>query len=59
VAAIRTNALEQYLTLRRYYLPHEEDTEESLARALWLDEYFAETKAHKTAQGIAMALNGK
>jgi hypothetical protein len=59
VAAIRTNALEQYLTLRRYYLPHEEDTEESLARAMWLDEYFAQTKANKTAQGIAMALNGK
>ncbi|MFU9138302.1 DUF6890 family protein [Erwinia tasmaniensis] len=46
------------MTLRRYYLPHEEDTEESLARALWLDEYFAKTKAYKTAEGIAIALNG-
>ncbi|MFD3222410.1 DUF6890 family protein [Rahnella aceris] len=55
---MRANALEQYLTLRRYYLPHEDDTEESLARALWLDEYFAQTKAYKTAEGIAIALNG-
>jgi hypothetical protein len=46
------------LTLRRYYLPHEEDSEESLARALWLDEYFAQTKANKTAEGIAIALKG-
>ncbi|WP_420804000.1 DUF6890 family protein [Rahnella ecdela] len=44
--------------MRRYYLPHEDDTEESLARALWLDEYFAQTKAYKTAEGIAIALNG-
>ncbi|WP_423775551.1 DUF6890 family protein [Cedecea davisae] len=44
--------------MRRYYLPHEEDTEESLARAIWLDEYFAQTKAWKTADGIALALNG-
>ncbi|MGK0603013.1 DUF6890 family protein [Yokenella regensburgei] len=58
MAAIRGNALEQYLTLRRYYLPHEEDSEESLARAIWLDEYFAQTKARKTAEGIAIALNG-
>ncbi|WP_208950178.1 hypothetical protein [Rahnella sp. ChDrAdgB13] len=46
------------MTLRRYYLPHEDDTEENLARALWLDEYFAKTKAYKTAEGIAIALNG-
>ncbi|ECN0101381.1 DUF6890 family protein [Kluyvera intermedia] len=57
--AIRGNALEQYLALRRYYLPHETDDEESIARALWLDEYFAQTKARKTADGIALALNGK
>ncbi|WP_160251159.1 DUF6890 family protein [Mixta intestinalis] len=59
MAAIRRNALEQYLALRRYYLPHEADDEESLARALWLDEYFAQTKANKTAEGIAIALAGK
>ncbi|MDL4913075.1 MAG: hypothetical protein QRY16_04505 [Enterobacterales bacterium endosymbiont of Blomia tropicalis] len=59
MAAIRANPLEQYLALRRYYLPGEDDSEESLARALWLDEYFAQTKAYKTAEGIAIALNGK
>ncbi|MDK9635072.1 DUF6890 family protein [Enterobacter hormaechei] len=58
MAAIRTNGLEQYLALRRYYLPHEPDDEESIARALWLDEYFARTRANKTAEGIAIALNG-
>ncbi|MGO2258560.1 MAG: DUF6890 family protein [Hafnia alvei] len=51
--------MEQYLTLRRYYLPLEDDSEESLSRALWLDEYFAKTKAHKTAEGIAIAFNGQ
>jgi len=59
VAAIRANSAEQYLALRRYYLPHADDGEESIARALWLDEYFAQTKAYKTAEGIAIALNGK
>ncbi|WET40518.1 DUF6890 family protein [Citrobacter enshiensis] len=59
MAAIRTNGLEQYLALRRYYLPHENDDEESIARAIWLDEYFAETRANKTAEGIAIALTGK
>lgn len=59
MAAIRTNELEQYLALRRYYLPHEDDDEESIARAIWLDEYFAQTRANKTAEGIAIALTGK
>ncbi|EJP0286017.1 hypothetical protein NVA10_003339 [Salmonella enterica] len=58
MAAIRKNALEQYLAMRRYYLPHEADDEESIARALWLDEYFAQTRASKTAEGIAIAFNG-
>jgi len=58
VAAIRANPLEQYLALRSYYLPHADDSEENVARALWLDEYFAQTKAHKTAEGIAIAFNG-
>ncbi|MGV3913689.1 DUF6890 family protein [Citrobacter braakii] len=44
--------------MRRYYLPHEDDDEESIARALWLDEYFAQTRASKTAEGIAIVLNG-
>ncbi|ENR8889583.1 TPA: hypothetical protein U2L47_002000 [Citrobacter koseri] len=45
--------------MRRYYLPHEPDDEENIARAIWLDEYFAQTHASKTAEGIVKALNGK
>ncbi|EJM2130262.1 hypothetical protein NN602_005160, partial [Escherichia coli] len=57
--SIRRNPLEQYLALRRHYLPGEPDDEESIARAIWLDEYFARTRANKTAEGIAIAFNGR
>ncbi|WP_375379758.1 DUF6890 family protein [Escherichia coli] len=59
VESIRRNPLEQYLALRRHYLPGEPDDEESIARAIWLDEYFARTRANKTAEGIAIAFNGR
>ncbi|EPV4366196.1 TPA: DUF6890 family protein [Escherichia coli] len=26
---------------------------------MWLDEYFARTRANKTAEGIAIAFNGR
>ncbi|WP_375546623.1 DUF6890 family protein [Erwinia pyrifoliae] len=57
--AIRANPLEQYAALRCYYLPHADDSIENIARALWLDEYFATTHANKTAAGIGIAFNGK
>ncbi|WP_428808583.1 DUF6890 family protein [Vibrio lamellibrachiae] len=30
--------MEQAFTLRRYYLPHEDDDLQNLARAVWLDK---------------------
>ncbi|WP_425353157.1 DUF6890 family protein [Pectobacterium parvum] len=35
--AINNNFIEQALTLRRHYLPHEPDDIDNLARAVWLD----------------------
>ncbi|EKP0277988.1 DUF6890 family protein [Aeromonas encheleia] len=46
------------LALRRYYLPHEDDDIESLARATWLDKYHRDSNAIAVAEGIAKALNG-
>ena len=46
------------LALRRYYLPHEDDDLDSLARATWLDKHYRESNAAAVAEGIAKALNG-
>ncbi|MFM9758505.1 MULTISPECIES: DUF6890 family protein [Aeromonas] len=46
------------LALRRYYLPHEDDDLDSLARALWIDKHQQESNAATVAEGIAKALNG-
>lgn len=46
------------LALRRYYLPHEDDDLDSLARATWLDKHNRESNAAAVAEGIAKALNG-
>ncbi|MEI7161019.1 DUF6890 family protein [Pectobacterium versatile] len=58
IDAIRGNQLEQYMTLRRHYLPHDDDDAMSLARAAWLAEYFHECQINSTAAGIAFAFNG-
>ncbi|WP_412674104.1 DUF6890 family protein [Aeromonas caviae] len=46
------------LALRRYYLPHEDDDLDSLARAMWLDKQHRESNAAAVAEGIAIAFNG-
>ncbi|MEV3807902.1 DUF6890 family protein [Aeromonas hydrophila] len=46
------------LALRRYYLPHEDDDLDNLARAIWLDRNARESSATAVAEGIAKALNG-
>ena len=46
------------LALRRYYLPHEDDDLDNLARAIWLDKHAIESNAAAVAEGIAKALNG-
>ncbi|WP_376708371.1 DUF6890 family protein [Shewanella surugensis] len=47
------------LTLRRYWLPHEDDEPRSLARALWLQKQHSETLTIATANGINKAFGGK
>ncbi|WP_421174675.1 DUF6890 family protein [Aeromonas enteropelogenes] len=46
------------LTLRRHYLPHDDDSTESLARALWLHRQQREQQLDAVAGGIAKAFGG-
>ncbi|HGI5211871.1 TPA: hypothetical protein ACJS4S_004608, partial [Yersinia enterocolitica] len=59
IQAIKNNPLEQYMTLRRHYLPNEGDDVMSLARAAWLAEYFHESAINGTTAGICKAFNGE
>ncbi|QBJ32330.1 DUF6890 family protein [Hafnia alvei] len=56
--AIENNGLEQYLILRRHYLPHENDEPDNLAAALWLDNRYWEYHRIAVANGIALAFKG-
>ena len=47
------------LIFRRHYLPHEDDSELSLARATWLHKNKLETTEIVTANGVSKAFNGK
>ncbi|WP_411705688.1 DUF6890 family protein [Edaphovirga cremea] len=51
--------MEQYLTLRRHYLPHESDDALSMARALWLAEYFYKRGANSVTAGVNQAFGGE
>jgi len=53
VRAIENNGLEQMLTLRRYYLPDGDDSEQTLARAVWLDNHYWENFSIGVANGVA------
>ncbi|WP_432654098.1 DUF6890 family protein [Shewanella algae] len=57
--AIDGNDIEQLLILRRHLLPHEDDSEQSLARASWL--YQRQSKEQETimANAIVRAFSGK
>ncbi|XYQ55567.1 DUF6890 family protein [Pectobacterium carotovorum] len=57
--AIDNNFIEQALTLRRHYLPHEPDDNDNLARAVWLDNSHWEKMHIAVANGIALALKGE
>ena len=48
----------QMQALRRHYLPLEDDSTESLATALWLDERFFDHHAIAVAKGIDKAFGG-
>ncbi|WP_374106954.1 DUF6890 family protein [Dickeya zeae] len=56
--AIENNFLEQALTLRRHYLPAENDDADNLARAVWLANTHWENMRISVANGIALALKG-
>lgn len=47
------------MTLRRFYLPREDDSPMSIARAIWLSEYLQDSAVNGTAAGIDYAFNGK
>ncbi|AAZ93667.1 unknown [Pasteurella phage F108] len=53
MSAIERNGLSQAVALRMHYLPHEDNTEQNLARALWLNKQFFENLANAVASGIA------
>ncbi|WP_442995268.1 DUF6890 family protein [Serratia sp. root2] len=59
VKAIESNELEQLFALRRHYLPQEADDEESLARAIWLDNRHWKYMGIAVNNGIAQAFKGE
>ncbi|WP_337273280.1 DUF6890 family protein [Moellerella wisconsensis] len=44
--------------MRQRYLPHEDDTEENIAAAIWLDNRYSENMRISIANGIALAFKG-
>nr|WP_296298634.1 hypothetical protein [Rheinheimera sp.] len=51
--------MEQMLALRRHWLPGEDDSEMSIARALWLHKNHFESLEAITANGVNRAFAGK
>jgi hypothetical protein len=47
------------LALRRHWLPSEDDSEQSIARALWLHKNHFESLEAITANGVNRAFGGK
>ncbi|MEZ9198584.1 DUF6890 family protein [Shewanella sp. 10N.286.54.B9] len=47
------------LAIRRQQLPHEDDSEQSIARALWLHKNHFESLEVVTANGVNKAFGGK
>ncbi|WP_159105300.1 DUF6890 family protein [Shewanella marina] len=52
------NQFEQMLAIRRHLLPHEDDSERSIARALWLHKSHLEHLEIVTANGVNRAFTG-
>ncbi|TCJ98833.1 hypothetical protein EV694_1260 [Volucribacter psittacicida] len=50
---IESNGLSQAIALRKHYLPHEDDSDINLARAIWLNKQYFENLATAVASGIA------
>ncbi len=47
------------MALRCHYLPMEQDSDESYARALWLDRRYWENLRYSVAGGIVLAWEGE
>ncbi|WP_425589744.1 DUF6890 family protein [Salinivibrio sp. SS3] len=58
VAAIEHSDLAKLLTYRRKWLPHGEDNERDIARAMWLEKEYWQNMATATANGIAKGFTG-
>ncbi|WP_425273946.1 DUF6890 family protein [Vibrio orientalis] len=53
------NGIEQALTLRRFYLPHEGDDEQNLARAMWLEKRDKQRMEAAVQTAIANLFNSR
>ncbi|QNS16252.1 DUF6890 family protein [Mannheimia glucosida] len=51
--AIEGNGLSQAIALRMHYLPHADNSEYNLARAIWLNKQYFENLANSVSTGIA------
>ncbi|WP_407718995.1 DUF6890 family protein [Klebsiella aerogenes] len=58
VRSIENNGLEQYLILRRHYLPQGNDSIDDIAAAIWLDNRHWENMHIAIANGISTAFKG-
>ncbi|WP_409196968.1 DUF6890 family protein [Enterobacter ludwigii] len=58
VRSIERNGLDQFLILRRHYLPHGEDSIDDIAAAVWLDNRQWENMRIAVANGISTAFKG-
>ncbi|WP_458119533.1 DUF6890 family protein [Mannheimia haemolytica] len=56
VESLEKNGLSQAYALRRHYLPNEDDSEQNLARAIWLNKNYFESLANAVASGISKVL---
>ncbi|MBH0073777.1 hypothetical protein I6E78_17675 [Pseudoalteromonas sp. NZS127] len=59
VDAIENNPQEQQLVIRRYLLPHEDDSEYSIARASWLYKRQREDLENIITNAVCKAFGGK
>jgi hypothetical protein len=53
VDSIERNGLSQAIALRMHYLPHADNSDCNLARAIWLNKQYFEQQANAVASGIA------
>ncbi|EPR9138581.1 DUF6890 family protein [Cronobacter sakazakii] len=55
---MENNGLDQYLILRRHYLPTGQDNIDDIAAAIWLDNRYWENMSVAVANGVGIAFKG-